>query len=309
MNNGLKKATMDKLVAMQTFLRVVDAGTFTRAADLMQLPKSTVTRMVQALEKQVGAKLLHRTTRQLSVTEEGAVYYDGAQRLLAEIGQLDQSVAGTAASPRGKIKIEAPGAVAYNILIPALPAFFARYPQVQVELGVGNRSIDMIAEQVDCVIRLGPLLNDALIARPLAELAMVTCASAAYLARRGTPAAPTDVEHNHTLIQIVSPRSGRAFTDELQRDGATVTLCGQHQIAVNDSTAALTAALAGLGIVTTYAFLARPHLNAGTLRAVLPEWQSDPVRAHVAYPVNRHLAAKVRVFIDWVLEIFRQQAV
>ena len=299
---------MDKLVAMQTFLRVVDAGTFTRAADLMQLPKSTVTRMVQALEKQVGAKLLHRTTRQLSVTEEGAVYYEGAQRLLAELGQLDQSVAGATAAPRGKIKIEAPGAVAYNILIPALPAFFARYPQVQVELGVGNRSIDLIAEQVDCVIRLGPLLNDALIARPLAELAMVTCASAAYLARHGTPAEPAAVERDHTLVQIVSPRSGRGFTDDLHRNGATVTLRGQHQVAVNDSTAALTAALAGLGIVTTYAFLAQPHLNAGTLQVVLPAWQSDPVQAHVAFPVNRHLANKVRVFIEWVIELFRQQA-
>ena len=299
---------MDKLLAMRTFIQVVDAGTFTRGADLLNLPKSTVTRIVQQLEKDVGAKLLHRTTRQLSVTEEGAVYYDGAVRLLDQIGQLDQSVAGAGTAPRGRIKVEAAGAVAYNMLIPALPAFFKLYPQVQVELGVGNRSIDLIAENVDCVIRLGPLISDTLIARPLRELAMVSCASTAYLARYGMPANPGNLEEEHTLIQIVAPRTGRSFTDDLSRDGVTVTLKGGHQLAVNDSTAALIAALAGLGIVTTYAFLAQPHIEAGTLHVLFPGWTNETVEAHVAYPVNRHLPAKVRVFIDWVIKLFRKTA-
>lgn len=295
---------MDKLFAMRTFIQVVDAGTFTRAADMMNLPKSTVTRMVQALEKEVGAKLLHRTTRQLSVTEEGAVYYEGAMRLLDQLGQLDQSVAGAGAAPRGRIKVEAAGAVVYNLLIPALPAFFARYPQVQVELGVGNRSIDLIAENVDCVIRLGPLINEGLVARPLGALPMISCASTDYLATHGMPAVPADLEQGHTLIQIVAPRTGRAFTDDITRDGETVTLRGAHQLAVNDSTAALVAALAGLGIVTTYAFLLRPHIEAGRLHAVFPDWRGETVEAHVAFPVNRHLPAKVRVFVDWVIELF-----
>lgn len=298
---------MDKVLAMQTFIRVVDAGTFTRAADLLQLPKSTVTRTIQALEKQLGAKLLHRTTRQLSVTEAGAVYYSGALRLLDELGQLDHSVAGAGTAPQGRIRVEAPGAVAYHLLIPALPQFFARYPQVQVTLGVGNRSIDLIAENLDCVIRLGPLFNDALIARPLARMAMVTCASSGYLARHGLPPEPGALEHGHSLVQIVAPRSGRAFTDELHRDGATLTLRGAAQIAVNDSSAALAAALAGLGVVTTYAFLAQPHLATGALQRLFPQWQNDSVPAHVAYPVNRHLAPKVRVFIEWVVELFGQR--
>lgn len=296
---------MDKLLAMQTFIRVVDAGTFTRAADVMQMPKSTVTRMVQALEKQVGAKLLRRTTRQLNVTEEGAVYYEGAVRLLDELGQLDQSVAGATAAPAGRIKVEAPGAVAYNILLPALPGFFARHPDVQVELGVGNRAIDLIAQNVDCVVRLGPLLNEGLVARPLGAMSMATCASAAYLARCAAPVDPADLGLRHTLIQIVSPRSGRSFTDELTRDGVGATIHGRHQIAVNDSTAALMAALAGLGVVTTYEFLLRPHLESGALRRLLPEWENETVQVHVAYPANRHLATKVRVFIEWVGELFR----
>lgn len=297
---------MDKLVAMRTFIQVVDAGTFTRAADMMNLPKSTITRMVQALEKEIGAKLLHRTTRQLCVTEEGAVYYEGAVRVLDQIGQLDQSVTGAGAAPRGRIKVEAAGAVAYNILIPALPDFFERYPQVQVELGVGNRSIDLIAENVDCVIRLGALINESLIARPLGVLPMISCASTAYLARHGMPAGPSDLEEAHTLIQIVSPRTGRGFTDDVVRDGITVTLKGGHYLAVNDSTAALMAAVAGLGIVTTYAFLARSHIDAGALHILFPDWESEAVEAHIAYPVNRHLPAKVRVFIDWAINLFRE---
>jgi DNA-binding transcriptional LysR family regulator len=297
---------MDKLVAMRTFIQVVDAGTFTRAADMMNLPKSTITRMVQALEKEVGARLLHRTTRQISVTEEGAVYYEGAVRLLDQVGQLDQSVAGAGTAPRGRIKIEAAGAVAYHILIPALPDFFERYPQVQVELGVGNRSIDLIAENVDCVVRLGSLINESLIARFLGELPMISCASTAYLARHGMPRSPADLEESHTLIQIVAPRTGRGFTDDVVRDGVTVTLKSGHQLAVNDSSAALMAALAGLGIVTTYAFLARPHIEAGTLHVVFPDWKGETVQAHVAYPVNRHLPAKVRVFIEWVIQLFGQ---
>jgi LysR family transcriptional regulator for bpeEF and oprC len=299
---------MDKLLAMRTFIQVVDAGTFTRAADLMNQPKSTVTRMVQALEKEVGAKLLHRTTRQLSVTEEGAVYYEGAVRLLDQLGQLDQSVAGAGTAPRGRIKVEAAGAVVYNMLIPALPAFLERHPHVQVELGVGNRSIDLIAENVDCVVRLGAVINEGLVARPLGRLAMVSCASTDYLARHGVPANPADLAAGHALVQIVAPRTGRAFQDQLTRDGTTVTLESGHRLAVNDSTAALMAAIAGLGIVTTYAFLARPYIEAGKLHVLFPGWEGETVEAHVAYPANRHLPAKVRAFIDWTIALFAQHA-
>lgn len=295
---------MDKLAAMQTFIRVVDAGTFTRAADILNVPKSTVTRLVQMLEKEVGVKLLHRTTRQLTVTQEGALYYEGAVRLLDQIGQLDASVVSATRAPKGKIRIDVSGAIAYKLILPALPTFFTQYPAVQIDLSVGNRAIDLISESVDCVVRLGPLLNDFLIARPLGTLQMVTCASSDYLARHGMPSHPSDLEKNHTLIQIASPRSGRSFIDELQRDREKVTLAGSHQISVNDSTAALISALAGLGVVTTYDFLISEHLATGLLQRLFPDWEGELVPAHIAYPANRHLAHKVRVFIDWVMALF-----
>jgi LysR family transcriptional regulator for bpeEF and oprC len=295
---------VDKLVAMQTFVRVVDTGTFTRAADLLGVPKSTVTRLVQMLEKEVGVKLLHRTTRQLTVTQEGAVYYEGAIRLLDQVGQLDASVASATKAPKGKIKVDVPGAIAYKVILPALPTFFAQYPSVQIDLSVGNRSIDLISENIDCVVRLGPLLNDFLIARPLGMLQMVTCASSVYLERHGMPSHPADLEKNHTLIQIASPRSGRGFTDELHRDSEKMEIAGSHQISVNDSTAALISALAGLGVATTYDFLVREHVETGLLQRLFPDWNGDLVPAHVAYPANRHLAHKVRVFVDWVMALF-----
>lgn len=297
---------MDKLAAMQAFVRVVDAGTFTRAADLLNVPKSTVTRLVQELEKELGVRLLHRTSRRLTLTQEGQTYYDGSIRLLDEVGSLDASVLSATRSPKGKIKVELPGSLAFQVVVPALPDFFARYPDVQVEMNVGNRPVDLIAENLDCVLRLGPLLSDSLIARPAGTLPLITCASPAYLAQHGVPGDPSDLARDHTLVRMISPRSGRDFGFQLTRDGTTVDILGAHQLTVNDSAAALAAGVAGLGVLTTYRFLVEPHLRAGTLQPLFPEWQGDRIPVHVAWPVNRHLASKVRVFVDWALELFRE---
>jgi len=296
---------MDKLAAMQTFVRVVDSGTFTRAADLMSVPKSTVSRLVQELEKELGVRLLHRTSRQLTLTQEGQAYYEGAIRVLDDVGSLDASVLSATRSPKGKIKVELPGSLAYHVVVPALPDFFARYPDVQVEMNIGNRSVDLLAENLDCVLRLGPLLNDSLIARPAGTLPLITCASPAYLARHGTPQNPAELGQGHTIVRMTAPRSGRDFVFRLMRDGTLSEIQGSHQITVNDSSAALAAGLAGLGVLTTYGFLVAPHLRSGALQQLFPDWQGEQIPAHVAYPANRHLASKVRVFVDWATELLR----
>jgi LysR family transcriptional regulator, regulator for bpeEF and oprC len=296
---------MDKLAAMQTFVRVVDAGTFTRAADLLNVPKSTVSRLVQELEKELGVQLLHRTSRQLTLTQEGQAYYEGSIRILDEVGSLDASVVGATRSPKGKIKVELPGSLAYHVVVPALPDFLARYPDVQVEMNIGNRSVDLIAENLDCVLRLGPLLNDSLIARPAGTLPLITCASPAYLARHGTPQNPVELSQGHTIVRMTAPRSGRDFVFQLTRGGTVTDIQGSHQITVNDSSAALAAGLAGLGVLTTYGFLVAPHVQSGALQPLFPGWQGDQIPAHVAYPANRHLASKVRVFVDWAIDLLR----
>jgi LysR family transcriptional regulator for bpeEF and oprC len=295
---------MDKFTAIQAFLRVVDAGSFSKAADLMNVPKSSVTRMIQMLEQDLRVKLLHRTTRQLTVTLEGASYYEGAVHLLAQMDELDSSVARATATPKGRVKIELPASVAFMIVIPALPEFTARYPDIQLELGVSNRSVDLISENIDCVIRVGAIINDSLIARYLGDLSMLTCAAPRYLKDRKRPSHPSDLETEHTLIRIVSPRTGRFAAPELVKGDERVTIGGAHRVSVNDSTAALVAGIAGLGVLTTYSFLVQQHLENGSLELVLPDWSSGSAQVHVAYPANRHLANKVRVFVEWVSELF-----
>lgn len=290
---------------MQAFVRVVDSGTFTRAADLMSTPKSTVTRLVQELEKELGVRLLHRTSRQLTLTQEGQVYYEGSIRILDEVGSLDGSVLSATRSPKGKIKIELPSSLAQHVVLPAMPDFFARYPDVQVDMNVGNRPVDLIAENLDCVLRLGPLLNDSLIARPAGTLKLVTCAAPAYLFRQGTPQGPSDLGQGHTIVRMTSPRTGRDFVFPLTKDETVIDIHGAHQITVNDSGAALAAGIAGLGVLTTYEFLVNPHLQSGGLQRLFPEWRGAEIPVHVAYPANRHIAAKVRVFVDWAIELLR----
>lgn len=297
---------MDKLENMRTFVQVVDSWSFSRAAELMDLPKSTVTRQVQALESELGVKLLHRTSRRLSMTEQGEAYYHGAIRLLSQMEILDSNVQAAAQAPRGKIRVEMPNAIAYRRVIPALPGFLMHYPDVQVEVSVGNRTADLIAQNIDCVIRIGELHNDALIARSLGVLPMITCAAPAYLQKHGVPEHPQDLIRDHTLVQIASPQTGRVFEHQVFKDEQSVTVRGRWQFSVNDSTAALTGAIAGLGVLTTYRFLAQEALDNGALVPLFPEWADEQVPVHVAWPENRHLPSKVRYFIEWVRALFQE---
>lgn len=190
---------------MRSFVRVVDSGSFVSAAGRLNIPKSTITRHIQALEHELGVKLLNRTSRTLNLTEQGRIYYQGTLRLLESLDILDSNVQMSAMQPRGKIRVEIPNALAYCLVIPALPDFLARYPDIQIEVSVGNRTVNLIEQNIDCVIRIGELYNDSLIARSLGELAQVTCTSRQYIERTGLPVHPADLALGHTLVQIVSP--------------------------------------------------------------------------------------------------------
>ncbi|MCA4825840.1 MAG: LysR family transcriptional regulator, partial [Serratia rubidaea] len=188
---------------------------------------STITRHIQALEHELGVKLLNRTSRTLNLTEQGRIYYQGTLRLLESLDILDSNVQMSAMQPRGKIRVEIPNALAYCLVIPALPDFLARYPDIQIEVSVGNRTVNLIEQNIDCVIRIGELYNDSLIARSLGELAQVTCTSRQYIERTGLPVHPADLALGHTLVQIVSPRTGQMVVNELYRDGQTERVSAQ----------------------------------------------------------------------------------
>jgi LysR family transcriptional regulator for bpeEF and oprC len=297
--------SMDKLTAMQAFVRVVEAGTFTKAADSLNMPKPTVTRLVQSLESQLQTLLLNRTTRRVTVTADGAAYYDRAVRLLGDIEELESSMSRAKASPRGRLRIDVGSTVAQLLLIPALPDFYARYPHIQIDLGVSDRPVDLIGENVDCVLRGGDITDQSLVARRIGEFHLIVCASPAYVKRHGVPQHPSELEGDqHTVINYFSHTGGRIYPFTFEKDGERLELRGRHALSVNDSNANLAAALAGLGVACTATFMAAPHFASGALQPLLLDWCADSVPIHVVYPPNRHLSAKLRVFVDWVAELF-----
>ena len=296
---------MDKLAAMQAFVRVVEAGTFTKAADTLSLPKPTVTRLVQSLESQLETQLLQRTTRRVTVTPDGAAYYDRAVRLLGEIEELESSMTRAKVSPRGRLRIDVGSTVAQLLVIPALPDFYARYPHIQIDMGVSDRPVDLIGENVDCVLRGGEIVDQSLVARRIGDFHLIVCASPDYLERHGTPQHPLELEdEGHIVVNHFSHRTGRIYPFVFARNDEKIEVNGRHCLSVNDSNANLAAGLAGLGIVRLGTFQAAPYLASGALKPLLLDWCAASVPLHVVYPPNRHLSAKVRVFVDWVAELF-----
>lgn len=307
---------MDQLLALRVFVRIAESGGFSKAADSMNIPRPTVTKLVQDLERHLGTKLLQRTTRRVNVTPEGAAYYERATRLIGDLDEMDASAARARAQPRGRIRVDIGSVLANMILIPALPSFRARYPELHIDLGVSDRAIDLIGEGVDCVIRGGELADTSLVARRIADLDWVTCASPLYLGARGVPKHPSELVPSepgskdktrvpgHAIVGYFSSLTGRASPLEFRRGAEQVLVQGQAVVAVNESTAHLSALLTGVGLGQAFKFMVVPHLESGRLRTVLDDWTRPRHPLHVVYPSNRHLSAKLRLFVDWVAEVF-----
>ncbi|WP_429245449.1 LysR substrate-binding domain-containing protein [Luteibacter sp. 621] len=289
---------------MQAFVRVVETRSFTKAADTLHMSKTTVTQLVQQLETRLRVKLLNRTTRKVNVTADGAVYYERAVRLLAELDDAETSLSSASAVPRGRLRVDVPSPFARLVLVPALPAFHARYPDIQIDMGVSDRVVDIIGENVDCVVRGGTLLDQSLMARSLGDLQLGAYAAPAYLANHGTPIDPRDLEGtHHRIVGFLWARSGKTYPYVMQRDGEQVEVQGQHAFAFDDGNAYLAAGVAGLGVIWLPTYMAEVHRERGELVPLFADWSFESMPMHVAYPPNRHVSAKLRVFIDWVVEL------
>ena len=298
---------MDQIQAMRIFVRVVEAGTFTRAADSLSLPKATVTKHVQALEERLRVKLLNRTTRRVTVTPDGAAYYDRTVRLLTDLDDIEASMTNARANPRGRLRIDVGTSVAQLLIIPHLAEFHARYPDIQVDLGVSDRTVDLIGDNVDCVIRGGELSDQSLVARRIGNLEFITAAAPAYLERKGTPTHPLEIEEKHASVIYFSPQSGRHYPLEFRRGDESIDITGPYQLSVNESNAYVTSIVAGLGIGQITSWQAQRHLASGTLVQLLPDWTQPLLPVYVVYPPNRHLSAKVRAFVDWAAELVERE--
>jgi LysR family transcriptional regulator for bpeEF and oprC len=297
---------MDRLQAMSVFVRVVESGGFTRAAEVLRMPKATVTTLVQQLEAHLGVKLLNRTTRRVNVTPDGAAYYERCVRILAEVDDTETVLRRTHGAVSGRLRVDVPASFGRRVLMPALPDFIARYPDVRLEVGCGDRPVDLIEEGVDCVVRGGDPGDESLVARRVGELEFVCCATPEYLAAHGVPVHPRDLAQ-HRCVNYFSSKTGRLFPWDFSRDGERIELSVDGPVAANDGEAYLAAGLAGLGVFQAVLLDIAEPLAAGRVRRVLPGWQIDPLPVFVMYPRNRHLSAKVRAFVDWVGDLLERR--
>jgi LysR family transcriptional regulator for bpeEF and oprC len=295
---------MNQLLSIRCFARVVETGSFTRAADSLEMPKATVSKLVQDLEAYLGVLLLQRTTRKVAITADGNAYYERTARLIRELEDIDLSFSGDHKKPRGKIRVDIGGLPARMIVIPALPGFFARYPGMQIDFGVGDRNVDLVGDNVDCVVRGGPMTELSLVSRLLGTASWTTCATAAYLLANGTPQHPRDIKSGHRIVSYHSALSGRAIPGVFEKKSERIEVDGPYTVSVNDGNARLAAGLAGLGILQTFTYAIRSELQAKTLVPILAGWAPTRYPFHVVYPPNRNLSNRVRVFIDWLVEIF-----
>lgn len=297
---------MDRFDTMLAFTRVVELGGFTKAAISLNVPKTTVSAQVQALESRLRVKLLNRTTRRVSVTTDGAAYYERAVQLLQELEETEALVSQATASPKGRLRVDVPGSLGRRIIIPALRDFMDRYPEILIEMGCNDRRVDLLEEGVDCVIRGGELTDLSLVARRVASVKFVTCASPAYVAEYGMPQVPADIERHVGIHYFSSTTHGKVFEFDFSKDGERNQLMSGKPVLFNDGEACTHAALAGVGIAQLPTYMVQDYIASGQLVVVLGTYLSEDLPIHALYPQNRHLSTKVRAFIDWISELFHE---
>ncbi|HCN63760.1 MAG TPA: LysR family transcriptional regulator [Pseudomonas sp.] len=291
---------MDRFNAMLVFTRIVELGGFAKAADSLQMPRASVTVLIKQLEAHVGVQLLHRTTRQVSPTLDGAAYYQRCVRLLADLEESEGLFRGS--QPKGTLRVEMPAAVGRLVVFPALPEFTGRYPQIDLEIGLNDRPVDLIREGVDCVIRGGLTVDDSLVARPLVQMDQMTCASPNYLRAHGVPQSLDDL-NGHRMIEYFSSASGKRYGLEFQLGDDVRLINLPKQVSVNSAEGYLAACVAGYGLVQTPRYHVAQQVREGSLQEVLSDCLPPRLALTALYPPHRQLSPRVRVFVDWLVDL------
>ncbi|MFT9376182.1 LysR family transcriptional regulator [Komagataeibacter saccharivorans] len=291
---------MDRIDLFRIFTRVMETSSFTHAAETLKMPRSSVSTAIQELETRLGTRLLARTTRSVAPTPDGSAFYDHCVRLIADVEEAEGLFRRDGAGVRGLLRVDMPGRIGRLLVAPNLPSFLLRYPEIDIELGVTDRAINLIGDGVDCVLRIGPLSDSGLIARRMGELALVNVASPAYLARHGIPRTPADLTDGHETVRYASPTTGRVEAWEWMENGTARSLTLPGRVTVNNAEALVACALAGLGLVQVPPYDIRHHIAAGELVTVMPEWQAEPMPMALLYPHRKHLSRRLQLFADWL---------
>ncbi|MFS2222686.1 LysR family transcriptional regulator [Pantoea sp. B65] len=294
---------MDRFQEMQVFVRITERESFTRAAEDLQIPRATVTNLIKRMEERIGTRLLERTTRSVTLTEDGRRFYHNCVRLLADMEEAENQFRHT--TPQGLLRINMQGTLAKNFVIPALGDFTARYPDIRLQIGEDDRYVDLVREGIHCVLRAGNLADSSLVARRVALLEEVTVASPAYLQKYGEPQTLSDLE-GHLAVNYHSSATGRVMPLEFNLGGEIKHLQLDDRVSVNGADLYTGCAVAGMGIVQVPRYRIARELAEDQLRIILPDLPPPPLPVSVLYPQNRHLSRRVRVFISWMSEVFQQ---
>ena len=293
---------LDRLLAMTVFVKVVEQGSFARAAERMSMSTSAVSRQVAELETHLTTRLLNRTTRRISLTESGQAYFERALHLLADLEEAEAVVSSSTVTPRGTIRLTCSTSFGVPHLAPAIGAFQALHPEVRFDISASNRFVDLVEEGLDLAIRIGDLGNPNLIARKIGSMRLLACASPSYLKRNGTPKRPDDLTaHNCFTYEYAPVKNLWRFLDRKQNE-IGVKIDGSVHANNGEMLAAI--AVAGAGIALEPDFIVKPLLESGELVEILKKFRPAPYNIYAVYPSRRHLSAKVRTFVDFLVARF-----
>ncbi|VFR80227.1 Transcriptional regulator [plant metagenome] len=294
---------MDRLDTLQLFVRIVELGSFTLAAQAQGIPRATATHAIKALETRLGARLLERTTRQVRPTLDGQAFHARCLRVLQELDDAESALRATAESPRGTLRLDLHGVHATHVILPRIGEFHARHPRIELIISCCDRLVDLVGEGIDCVVRAGQPRDSTLVARRLANMPEILCASPDYLARHGTPQHPDELPA-HQAVGFFSRGNASRYPFTVWMDGDIASFEAKGWMRVSDAHSYAEAALAGCGLIQVPRFRVAPFLEDGRLVQVLPQWQCPDLPVSAMYPFHRQLAPRLRVFVDWLAEIY-----
>ncbi|MBF8741868.1 LysR family transcriptional regulator [Pseudomonas guariconensis] len=297
---------MDRFDSLQLFARIVELASFSRAAQSLQIPRATATHAIKALEARLGTRLLERTTRYVRPTLDGQAFYERCVHVLSELEDAESSLRQIASNPRGVLRVNMQGTHATRIVLPEVDAFRMRYPGIDLVVSCGDRLVDLVREGVDCVVRAGNPRDSSLVARRLALMPQLICASPTYLARFGTPHHPDQLA-THQVVKFFSSGGGVDSALELLIDNQVREFVLDGWMSVNDAESYVICALRGCGLIQLPRFHVEDELKSGRLVEVLSDWESPHLPLSVLYPHHRQLSPRVRVFVDWLSRLYEEK--
>lgn len=297
---------MDKFDTMLLFTRIVELQSFSQAADQLGIPRATASNAIKSLEKNLECRLLERTTRHVRASLDGEAFYERCVHILSELDDAESSLRHSGVRPQGILRVNLHGAHATRIVLPRIDEFHARYPAIRLVISSGDRLVDLIREGVDCAVRAGKLFDSSLIARPLAQMPQVICASPDYLRKHGRPMTPDDLL-SHQSVNFFSTSRGKYYPLELIVNGKEKSYPTKGWMTVNDAENYVICALRGCGLVQLPRYHVDDALRDGLLQEVLSDWKSPAMQLSAIYPQHRQLSPRVRIFVDWLVSLYRER--